>query len=48
MYMKFIMLGKRIYIRLSLMPEPSLLEVEIAIGKLKSYKSWIPTRFQPN
>jgi hypothetical protein len=34
------MLGRWIYIQLSpLVPEPSLVEVEIAIGKLKSYKS---------
>jgi hypothetical protein len=34
------MLGRWIYIRLSpLVPKPSLVEVEIAVGKLKSYKS---------
>jgi hypothetical protein len=31
-----------------LVPEPSLVEVEIAIGKLKSYKSQILIRFRPN
>jgi hypothetical protein len=39
MYMGFMMSGRWIYIRLSIVPEPSLVEVEIAIGKLKSYKS---------
>jgi hypothetical protein len=29
-------------------PEPSLVEVEIAIGKLKSYKSRVLIRFRPN
>jgi hypothetical protein len=39
MYMEFMMLGRWIYIRLSqLIPEPSLVEVENAIGKLKSHK----------
>jgi hypothetical protein len=31
-----------------LVPEPGLVEVEIAIGKLKSYKSQVLIRFQPN
>jgi hypothetical protein len=38
MYMGFIMLG-RTQTAEPLVPEPSLVEVEIAIGKLKSYKS---------
>jgi hypothetical protein len=41
MYTGFMMLGRWIYIYTAelLVPEPSLIEVEIAIGKLKSYKS---------
>jgi hypothetical protein len=35
MYMEFMMLGRWIYIRLS----HNLVEVEVVIGKLKSYKS---------
>jgi hypothetical protein len=40
MYMGFMMLGRWIYIQLSnLVPEPSPVKVEIAIGKWRSYKS---------
>jgi hypothetical protein len=39
MYMGFMMLGRWIFIRLKpLVLEPNLVEVEIAIGKLKFYK----------
>jgi hypothetical protein len=31
-----------------LIPEPSLVEVHIVIGKLKSYKSRVLIRFRPN
>jgi hypothetical protein len=37
--MLFMMIGRLIYTAEPLVPEPSLVEVEIAIGKLKSYKS---------
>jgi hypothetical protein len=32
----------------TLVPEPSLVKVEIAIGKLKSYKSQLLIRFWPS
>jgi hypothetical protein len=31
-----------------LVPEPSLVKVEIATGKLKGYKSWVLIRFWTN
>jgi hypothetical protein len=39
---------KDIHMAEPLVPEPSLVEVEIAIGKLKSYKPQVLIRFRPN
>jgi hypothetical protein len=39
MYMGFMMLSRWIYMAEPLVPEPSLVKVEIAIGKLERYKS---------